>query len=59
MEARIISYSQTPENLVVGDNIQEIIAYCARVSNPDNQMSSETPFLPTYGGVPWKSLKVG
>ena len=42
MEARIISYSQTPENLVVGDNIQEIIAYCARVSNPDNQMSSET-----------------
>jgi len=42
MEVRIISYSQTPEDLVVGDNIQELIAYCARVSNPDNQMSSET-----------------
>lgn len=42
MEVRIISYSQTPEDLVVGDNIQELIAYCARVSNPDNQMSAET-----------------
>tara|TARA_S200002703_G_scaffold148178_1_gene144636 strand:+ start:1747 stop:2421 length:675 start_codon:yes stop_codon:yes gene_type:complete len=42
MEVRIISYSQTPEDIVVGNDIQEIIAYCARVSNPDNQMSSET-----------------
>ena len=42
MEARIISYSQTPEDLVVGNDIQELIAYCARVSNPDNQMSNET-----------------
>jgi len=37
-----MSYSQTPEDLIVGDNIQELIAYCARVSNPDNQMSAET-----------------
>jgi len=42
MEVRIISYSQTPEDLIVGDNIQELIAYCARVSNPDNQMNTET-----------------
>ena len=42
MEARIISYSQTHEDLVVGNDIQELVAYCARVSNPDNQMSSET-----------------
>ena len=42
MEVRIISYSQTPEDLIVGDNIQELIAYCARVSNPDNQMNDET-----------------
>lgn len=42
MEVRIISYSQTPEDLIVGDNIQELIAYCARVSNPDNQMNAET-----------------
>lgn len=42
MEARIISYSQTPDDLIVGENVQELIAYCARVSNPDNQMSSET-----------------
>ena len=42
MEVRIISFSQTPDDLVVGNNIQELIAYCARVSNPDNQMSKET-----------------
>jgi len=42
MEVRLISYSQTPNELVVGNDIQELIAYCARVSNPDNQMNSET-----------------
>jgi thymidylate synthase (FAD) len=42
MEVRLISYSQTAENVEVGDNIQELVAYCARVSNPENQMSTET-----------------
>ena len=42
MEVRLISYSQTSENLEVGDSIQVIVAYCARVSNPDNQNNSET-----------------
>ena len=43
MEVRVISYSQPPEDgLYVGDNIQELIAYCARVSNPDNQHNMET-----------------
>lgn len=42
MEVRLISYSQTSENLEVGDSIQDIVAYCARVSNPDNQNNSET-----------------
>ena len=42
MEVRLISYSQTSENLEVGDSIQYIVAYCARVSNPDNQNNSET-----------------
>ena len=43
MEVRLISYSQPPEEgLYVGDNIQELIAYCARVSNPDNQHNMET-----------------
>ena len=41
--ARLISYSQTDKDaLVVGEDIQELIAYCARVSNPSNQMNHET-----------------
>jgi len=43
MKARLISYSQPPKDgLYVGDNIQELIAYCARVSNPSNQDNTET-----------------
>jgi thymidylate synthase (FAD) len=44
MSVRLISYSQTGEDLYVGKNsdIQELIAYCARVSNPSNQHNSET-----------------
>ena len=42
MKARLISYSQTAENLHVGKNIQELIAYCARVSNPSNQTNEKT-----------------
>jgi len=42
MKVRLISYSQPPEELYVGDNMQELVAYCARVSNPSNQFNSET-----------------
>ena len=42
MTARLISYSKPPEELYVGENIQELIAYCARVSNPANQDNTET-----------------
>ena len=42
MNVRLISYSQTAENLHVGKDIQELIAYCARVSNPSNQNNEET-----------------
>jgi len=42
MNVRLISYSQTSENLHVGKDIQELIAYCARVSNPSNQNNEET-----------------
>lgn len=42
MKVRLISYSQTPEDIYVGEDIQDLIAYCARVSNPDNQLNSET-----------------
>jgi len=42
MKARLISYSQTGEDLHVGNDVQELIAYCARVSNPSNQANTET-----------------
>ena len=42
MKARLISYSKPPEDLYVGDNVQELIAYTARVSNPSNQDNTET-----------------
>jgi len=41
--ARLISYSQPPEGeLYVGKDVQELISYCARVSNPANQESHKT-----------------
>ena len=41
-DVRLVSYSQAPEGWEYGENIQELVAYCARVSNPSNQMNSET-----------------
>ena len=44
MNVQLLSYSQpTPEfaNLGITD-AQELIAYCARVSNPSNQLNTET-----------------
>jgi len=40
-QVKLISYSTAPEDSDLG-NCQELIAYCARVSNPSNQMNSET-----------------
>jgi thymidylate synthase (FAD) len=43
MKVRLISYSQPPEEGFIGlDNVQDLIAYCARVSNPSNQINSAT-----------------
>ena len=42
MNVRLISFSQTTENLHVGNDLQELVAYSARVSNPSNQLNSET-----------------
>ena len=44
MKVKLVSYSQpTDEFASVGiDNVQELIAYCARVSNPANQLNTET-----------------
>lgn len=44
MNVRLVSYSQPTQefaNLGIGD-AQELIAYCARVSNPANQFNTET-----------------
>jgi thymidylate synthase (FAD) len=44
MDVKLVSYSQpTDEFRDLGiDDAQELIAYCARVSNPSNQLNSET-----------------
>ena len=44
MKTKLISYTQPdPDWEVEGiDNLQELIAYCARVSNPANQVNTET-----------------
>ena len=41
MKVRLISYSKAPDNVQL-ENCQELVAYCARVSNPSNQMNQET-----------------
>jgi thymidylate synthase (FAD) len=44
MNVRLLSYSQpTPEFASLGiEDAQELIAYCARVSNPTNQLNTDT-----------------
>lgn len=49
MNVRLISYSKPPRMVQIieeldprGDNLEELVAYCARVSNPSNQNNSET-----------------
>ena len=43
MTVKLISYSRVPDDSSLNlDNVQELIAYCARVSNPSNQMNKET-----------------
>src|SRR6056300_674887 len=43
MEVRLISYSQPIQDKIIGvEDCQDLVAYCARVSNPDNQNNKET-----------------
>lgn len=44
MKVRLVSYSQPDENFEAEglENVQDLIAFCARVSNPANQMNTET-----------------
>jgi thymidylate synthase (FAD) len=42
MKVKLISYSQAVEEESDLENMQELIAFCARVSNPSNQYNTET-----------------
>ena len=49
MKVRLISYSKPPRMVQIieeldphGDNLEELVAYCARVSNPSNQNNTKT-----------------
>jgi thymidylate synthase, flavin-dependent len=42
MNVKLIGYTQPAENFEGVEDVQELIAYCARVSNPSNQMNHET-----------------
>lgn len=48
MKVRLISYSQATKEMLVDydhdliPDLQDLVAYCARVSNPSNQLNTET-----------------
>ena len=44
MNVRLLSHSQPTEEFVTQgiDDAQELVAYCARVSNPSNQLNTDT-----------------
>jgi thymidylate synthase (FAD) len=43
VKAKLMGYTQVMPGTFIGiDNLQDFVAYCARVSNPTNQMNSET-----------------
>tara|TARA_Y100000385_G_scaffold102928_1_gene106410 strand:+ start:374 stop:1033 length:660 start_codon:yes stop_codon:yes gene_type:complete len=43
VKVKLMGFTQTVPGAFIGiDNLQDFVAYCARVSNPINQMNSET-----------------
>lgn len=42
MKVKLLSYSQPAEVIEGLEDVQDLVAYCARVSNPSNQLNSET-----------------
>ena len=46
MTVKLVSYSKATDDFVQEgmseDNLLDLVAFCARVSNPSNQMNSET-----------------
>lgn len=42
MDIKLVGYTQTTPEFIGIDNLLDLIAYCARVSNPSGQMNSAT-----------------
>src|SRR6056300_730279 len=42
MKVKLVSYSQPAGEIEGLENVQDLIAYAARVSNPSNQLNTET-----------------
>jgi|TARA_B100001063_G_scaffold242688_1_gene271848 thymidylate synthase (FAD) len=42
MDVKLISYSQPAVDFDIPNDVLQLVAYCARVSNPDNQFNEET-----------------
>ena len=42
MDVKLISYSQPAVDFDIPNDVLQLVAYCARVSNPDNQLNEET-----------------
>lgn len=42
MKANLVSYSQVPDDSELPNDMLQLVAYCARVSNPSNQNNTET-----------------
>ena len=42
MKVRLVSYSQPAEDFAILEDMQDLVAYCTRVSNPANQLNLET-----------------
>jgi|TARA_Y100000389_G_scaffold3110_1_gene3016 thymidylate synthase (FAD) len=42
MKVNLVSYSQVPDDSELPNDMLQLVAYCARVSNPSNQHNTET-----------------
>lgn len=42
MKVRLVSYSQPAKEFTILEDVQDLVSFCARVSNPSNQMNKET-----------------
>ena len=42
MKVNLVSYSRVPDGSELPDDMLQLVAYCARVSNPSNQNNTET-----------------